>query len=174
MLVGIMSDSHGDVRATAEAVLLLEERGARKLFHCGDLGGENILDELAGHDCAFVWGNCDYPNSSLRPYVEGLGLTWPELPMRLELVGKRIALYHGHEPEFAAAKREAGLDYLFYGHTHRLADRVQGSCRLINPGALYRATVHTVALLDLDTDQLTFLRLDTGEPYTRASRSLAR
>lgn len=163
MQVGILSDSHGDAEATARAVALLEGRGARKLFHCGDLCGEGVLDALAGHDCLFVWGNCDDPSSTLRRYVEHLELTWPRPPVRVRVAGKHIALYHGHEAGFAEAAREPGLDYCFYGHTHRHADRREGGCRFINPGALYRAPIHTVCLLDLATDALTFLRLETGQ-----------
>ncbi len=163
MLVGIMADSHGDAPATARAVALLVGRGAQKLLHCGDICGEQVLDELAGHDCIFTWGNCDVPSPALRKYVTALGLTCPRQPPRLELYGKRIAVFHGHEPEFRTASALGGLDYLFFGHTHRRSDRTEQGCRWINPGALHRAAVRSVALLDLQTDTLSFLRLDNGE-----------
>jgi len=162
MLVGIMSDSHGDARATARAVSLLEDRGAERLFHCGDICGEGVLDELAGHDCMFVWGNCDHPEPTMRGYVDHLGLPWPQGPLSLTLAGKYVAVYHGHEWRFAGATEDAALDYLFYGHTHQFADRRENGCHLINPGALYRARIHTVALLDIKTDALHFLELETG------------
>lgn len=165
MLIGIMSDSHGDSQATARAVSLLKNRGAKKLFHCGDLCGDNVLEELAGHDCIFVWGNCDYPSPVMRKYVKSLGLTWPEAPVHVELAGKHIAVCHGHEREFSRLREDPGadLDYLLYGHSHRYADQRRQGCRIINPGALYRATIHTVALLDLKTDRLAFFQIDTDE-----------
>ncbi|MFQ5430513.1 MAG: metallophosphoesterase family protein [Phycisphaerae bacterium] len=162
MRVGIMSDSHGDAAATTAAVSLLESLGAKRLFHCGDICGEAVLDALAGHACTFVWGNCDDPAPAMRRYVARLDLTWPELPVRVELSGKRIAVYHGHERGFSEAETEPKLDYLFYGHTHCCDDHRRNGCRLINPGALYRAAVHTVALLDLNTDDLAFHDLATG------------
>ncbi|MCG8408294.1 MAG: YfcE family phosphodiesterase [Phycisphaerales bacterium] len=172
MLVGIMSDSHGDAPVTARAVSLLENRGAKKLFHCGDLCGDHVLDELAGRDCVFVWGNCDAPSPVLRKYVTSLGLSWPEAPVHVTVAGKRIAVYHGHENGFFRAKLspDPGLDYLFYGHSHRYADDRQNGCRLINPGALYRAAVHTVALLDVKADKLTFLQVDTGQELSVKSK----
>lgn len=163
MIVGIMSDSHGDAAATALAVRLLLDRGAKKLFHCGDICGENVLAELANHDCTFVWGNCDHPTPALRSYVAALGLPCPSGPQRCVLSGKHIALYHGHERGFHRASEESGLAYIFYGHTHRRSDREENGCRLINPGALHRANVRTVALLDLRTGSLSFLAIDTGE-----------
>lgn len=164
MLVGIMSDSHGDARATADAVKLLTARGADKLFHCGDICGTRVLDEFAGHDVTFVWGNCDDPTPMLRRYVTDLGLTWPQAPIILTLAGKKIGVYHGHEPGFRIAAFTQDLDYIFFGHTHRYADKTENGCRLVNPGALYRARIHTVALLDLASDKLTFLRIDSGQP----------
>ncbi len=163
MLVGIMSDSHGDAAATAQAVSLLESRGAKMLFHCGDICGEQVLDELAGHQCMFVWGNCDQPAPTVRKYVEHLGLTWPASPLHVTVSGKRIGVYHGHERHFDTATTEHSLDYLFYGHTHEYADHMENGCRLINPGALYSARVHTVALLDLEADRLVFLQVESGK-----------
>lgn len=166
MILGILSDSHGDAAATARAVKLLIERGATKLIHCGDICGEGVLDELAGHDVTFVWGNCDAPTPLLRKYVQSLGLPWPTVPGRLAVADKRIAVLHGHEPEFPAAVESGEYDYIFYGHTHRYADDRVGNCRVINPGALYRAAVKTVAIFDLTTDTLSHLRIDSGRILT--------
>ena len=163
MLVGIMSDSHGDAAATAQAVALLTQSGARKLFHCGDLCGDAVLDELAGHDCTFVWGNCDAPSPATRRYVLALGLKWPQWPVRVTVDGKSIAVYHGHERRFKTASHDPGLDYVFYGHSHKYADHREKGCRFINPGALCRVPVRTVALLDLEGDDLSFLRIDSGK-----------
>ena len=163
MQIGILSDSHGDAAITARAVALLESNGAERLFHCGDICSELVLDELAGHHCAFVWGNCDAPSPVLRRYVENLGLRWPDGPLKFELDGKRLAVFHGHEPGFRQAVAEGGFDYIFHGHTHHYADERANGCRVINPGALYRARVKTVAIVSLDTDEVRFLRVDSGE-----------
>ena len=161
MILGIMSDSHGDADATARAVALLESRGAQMLFHCGDIGSETVLDVLYGHNVYFVWGNCDDPPATMRAYVtKTLGLPWPQVPVRLVLDGKRIAMYHGHEREFRRGLSEEGVDYVFYGHTHVYTDQCIGRVRAINLGALYRVRVKTVALLDLATEVATFLTLD--------------
>ena len=160
VVVGILSDSHGDAEATARAVRLLESRGATALFHCGDICGERVLDELAGRQAYFVWGNCDDPCPQLHSYVAALGLPWPNPSERISLGGKRIAMYHGHEREFPNALADGTLDYVFFGHSHRREDRRDGGPRAINPGALYRATVKSIALLDLARDGLTFLDLD--------------
>jgi putative phosphoesterase len=169
MLIGILSDSHGDAIATATAIRLLEARGVEYLVHCGDICSEAVLDDLAGHPCTFVWGNCDSPGPTMRKYLQSLGLAWPEPPVILELGGKRIAVFHGHERSFASVADRVDLDYVFYGHTHKYADRRVGRVRFINPGALHRAKPHTCALLDLRSGALTILRADNGEPVVRSS-----
>lgn len=160
MRVGIMSDSHGDAVATRAAIELLTAHGAEHFFHCGDICGDNVLAELAGHPCTLVWGNCDDPSPLARKFVESLELPWPRQPVRVELAGKRIAVYHGHERGFGAAVDEDGLDYLFHGHTHKRSDHRVGHCRVINPGALYRANPLTCAVLDLKSDELQFLQIE--------------
>jgi putative phosphoesterase len=164
VILGIMSDSHGDADMTRRAVALLLERGATKLIHCGDICGEGVLDALAGHDCVFVWGNCDQPSARTQKYVESLGLTPPDGPLELSIAGKRIGVFHGHEVEFSQSVESGGFDYIAYGHTHKYRDDRVNGCRVINPGALYRARVHTAALLDLSKDNLRFIRIDDGLP----------
>ena len=158
-----MSDSHGDATATARAIQLLESRGAEKLIHCGDICSESVLDEFAGHDVTFVWGNCDSPSRALRKYVSSLDLAWPEALVQIDAAGKKIAVFHGHEPAFSPAIESGRFDYIFYGHTHKYADDMIEKTRVMNPGALYRAAVKTVALVDTASDSVIFLRVDSGE-----------
>jgi predicted phosphodiesterase len=77
----------------------------------------------------------------------------------LNLDGNRIGVFHGNESQFAKAYKDAKLDYLFFGHTHRQYDGFSGEMRMINPGALYRVRAATVALLDLKTDDLEFIEV---------------
>src|SRR5438876_9166714 len=112
MIVGIMSDSHGDAGATARAVALLEAQGAEALFHCGDVCSESVLEELAGRKAWFVWGNCDDLSAMKKSYVvDSLGLPWPAGGVRVNLDGNQIAMYHGHESEFRRAFEDPALDY---------------------------------------------------------------
>jgi predicted phosphodiesterase len=77
------------------------------------------------------------------------------------LAGKSIAIAHGDDARLL--KRlldEQKYDYLLLGHTHVPLDRHYGSMRVINPGALHRATKKTCALLDTETDIVSFLTID--------------
>lgn len=159
MKLGILSDSHGRVDAVRKALQVLDRAGAEAFIHCGDVGGLDVLDELAGRRCWFVWGNTDDPRPSWRAHVAALGLPWPEGPVELALDGKRIGVFHGYERGFREALRDCRYDYLLHGHTHERDDYREGRMRVINPGALHRVATKTVAILDLQTDQVEFLEV---------------
>lgn len=180
MILGILSDTHGQRRTTAAALRLLRELGAEAFVHCGDVGGPQILDEFAGLRAWVLHGNMDDADTA-RLYGAGdCGVTTGVSgPLRIELDGRALVVFHGHEAEFArwlAALDAKGVlppaagccDYILHGHTHRVRDVRAGAVRIINPGALYRAAVHTVATLDLRSDLLQFWRVSgearVGEP----------
>ena len=168
MILGILSDTHGQRLRTATAIRLLQQVGAEAFVHCGDVGGAGVLTELVGLQIWLVSGNSDGPDSSLERYTESVGLTVArEVPLRLELGGRSIVVFHGHEAQFAhfcSRMLESGgrgpemgkWDYVLHGHTHVPRDQRIGSVRIINPGALHRAPSYTVATLDLSSDTLKF------------------
>jgi putative phosphoesterase len=159
VLIGILSDSHGRFEITKRAIELLRSRGVDYLIHCGDVGEENIIDLLAGEPpAAFVWGNNDYDRERLAAYAKSLGVTCLDTFGLLELGGKRIAVTHGdHLKLVHQATNDRSADYLLVGHTHVMVDRCTNGVRVINPGALYRASIKSCALLQTDTDALEFL-----------------
>ena len=165
--LGILSDTHGRADACRLAVRTLLDMGAQALAHCGDVGEESVLDELAGHPVWFVWGNNDLDRSRLARYAADLGLACLGNLGRFQLGGKTFALTHGDNASVIAAIRAAAAsrepaagpaggpdDYLLTGHTHVAHDRRDDRLRWINPGALYRAQPKTVALLDVSADNL--------------------
>ena len=160
MLIGLLSDSHGRHRAVRNATALFEELGVGHIIHCGDVGGMHVFDELVGRPLTFVWGNCDVPDSGLLAYLKTVGISVPaEIPTRIDLDGKRFAVFHGHERGFDVAIDTLDVDYILHGHTHVVWDERINDKRIINPGALYRARPKTIATLDTAMDQLNFYEI---------------
>ncbi len=125
MLIGLISDTHGLLRADVHTVFA----GVDLILHAGDVGGEEILDELALiAPVHAVYGNTD-PDDH-RGLVDALNLT---------LEGVRIHVSHGHElgrtdsPQARAAAYDA--DLVVYGHTHRQRIDHVGAQLVVNPGA---------------------------------------
>jgi uncharacterized protein len=158
MIVGILSDTHGRADMAHRAVQKLLENKAEYLVHCGDVGGKDVLDALAGIPSMFVFGNNDYDSEELAKYADTLGINCGGTHGKLDFAGKNAVVTHGDD--FRLVRRliqEQQIDYLFLGHTHEKLDRWEGKVRIINPGALYRAAVKTIAVLDTEKDDLSFL-----------------
>lgn len=123
-LIGLISDTHGLVRADVHRALA----GVELILHAGDVGDDDILDELALiAPVHAVYGNTDAPGN-------------PRLAESIErkIGGVSIHVSHGHEvgrptPERLLASYAA--DVIVYGHTHRqLVTRADGRL-VVNPGA---------------------------------------
>jgi len=152
-LLGLLSDTHGQVKAAAAGIATLRAAGAQFLIHCGDVGGENIFDLMAGIPSAFVWGNNDFDRESLKNYASHLGIQCGDEFLPLRFGEKKVAVTHGDNPALIR-QVAAGTDYqyLFVGHSHIPVDEIVGKVRIVNPGALHRAAKKTVAVVDLEKD----------------------
>lgn len=120
--IGLISDTHGLARASVHPALA----GVEMILHAGDVGGDEILQELRLiAPVHAVSGNTDIPGE----YDAELAVT---------IDGVRIHVSHGHEvgsptPSKLAARYDA--DVVVYGHTHQqLVTRV-GEKIVVNPGA---------------------------------------
>ncbi len=155
MILGILADTHNRIDAIRAGMDALKAAGAEFYIHCGDVGEEAILDQLAGVPNAVVWGNNDLDHTRLGAHAASIGVNIHHPWAHLELDGKKIVVTHGDDGRILrTVLRENTVDYLFFGHTHVAMDERHGQIRVINPGALYRATPKTVAVLDLQTDEL--------------------
>lgn len=167
MKVGILSDTHGHLSRTEKALALLRNEGSDHLVHCGDLGGEEVVTLLfeqqeAGLPVTAVPGNVDEWNPGLILYAKKLGLPLSRV-RRLRLEGISMAVFHGHDPrEMARISSDPAVEVLFTGHTHVAKDDKTGPVRIINPGAVYRASVPGVAVFDTKTRACRFLALEAG------------
>ena len=122
--IGLISDTHGLLRAEVFTALA----GVDLILHAGDVGGDDILDELGTiAPVLAVYGNTDPPGH-------------PRLAERIdrERGGVTIHVSHGHElgsptPDRLLAAYSS--DVIVYGHTHKaLITRHEGRL-VINPGA---------------------------------------
>jgi putative phosphoesterase len=145
-LIGLVSDTHGLVRPELHTVL----EGVELILHAGDVGGDDVLDELATiAPVEAVYGNTDAPG---RPRLS---------QAIVRAVGEvRIHVSHGHElgsPTPARLLAAYPAEVLVYGHTHRpLVARAEGRL-VINPGAAgpRRFDIEpSVALLTIDGDSV--------------------
>src|ERR1700676_4205889 len=73
MLLGIVSDTHGDMQRTRDAGRMLESLAVAQVLHCGDIGSEEIIPLFAAWPTHFVFGNFDHDRQGLAPGIAGGG-----------------------------------------------------------------------------------------------------
>jgi putative phosphoesterase len=123
-VIGLIADTHGLLRPDVHQVL----SGVELILHAGDVGGEEILDELALiAPVMAVYGNTDPTD---HPRLSGV--------IRREVGGVSIHVSHGHEvgapnPQRLLSRYEERV--LVYGHTHRPLVTTEGERLVVNPGA---------------------------------------
>jgi putative phosphoesterase len=143
--IGLISDTHGLLRASVHDALA----GVEMILHAGDVGGDDILIELATiAPVHAVSGNTDLPGQYDPEFTVTVG-------------GRDIHVSHGHEvgsptPEKLAARYPQ--DVLVYGHTHQQLVTHIGERVIVNPGAAgprrfrLKASVGVLTIAGSDVD----------------------
>lgn len=118
-MIGVISDTHGLIRAEALNVL----RGVDRIFHGGDIGNRDVLHALAGiAPVVAVRGNCDRGSwSDDLPAIQNIG------------IGKhRFLLIHN----LRDLKNISGpVDAVVFGHSHQAVCYVKDKILYFNPGS---------------------------------------
>ena len=166
MKIGILSDTHGHLAATRLAAQKLAAEKVDAVFHCGDMGDEAVLVELAAIfqplevPIYAVFGNVDRVSNDWKFLPSNLGVEikgrWGEVPM----AGKKIAFLHGDDSKrFQATVASGAYDLVLFGHSHEVADFSVGKTRCLNPGSVSRGrgSPNSCAVFDLDTEEFSVL-----------------
>jgi putative phosphoesterase len=119
--VGLISDTHGLLRADATEFL----RGCDHILHAGDIGGPEILEQLAAlAPLAAVRGNND---------TQSWAASLPETQL-LELAGAKLFMIHNLEKlELDACA--SGVQVIVSGHSHRPCVYERHGVVYLNPGS---------------------------------------
>jgi len=167
--IGIISDTHGQVDLALAAAREFIFRGIEAVVHCGDVGSEMVLTEMAALFQAIdiplyvVLGNTDC-HTDLKSYPSGIGVNLLGRFGELDLAGRKIAVLHSDdETKLMEAVESQNYDYVLFGHTHVCHDKKHARTRMVNPGAAGRGMHPSCAVLDLVEDVLTFFSIRRNE-----------
>ena len=169
MIVGLVSNTNGRSDARAAAVSALRDRGADLIVHCGDVGGRQVLDEMARIDACFVWGDRDTDRMGLLRHARQVNVVCFGVLGELDLDGKRAVLVHGDDKKLLRRLLdEQQYDYLFCGHDPAGEDRKVGRTRVINPGELQGGPSQNCAVLSTTSDEVKFFKLSAPPAEAKA------
>ena len=120
-VVGIISDTHGLLRAEAIAAL----RGSQLIVHAGDIGKQEVLDQLrALAPTSAVRGNVDTQGWAARlPTTEAV-----------EVGELRLWLLHDIS-ELDLDPVAAGFAAVIFGHSHQPSIEMRDGILFLNPGS---------------------------------------
>jgi uncharacterized protein len=162
MKVAVVSDTHGHVRNTLLAIERISGEGVDVVLHCGDVGSAGILPLFSEWPLHFVLGNVDHDVASLRLAAREFGQSCHDRFADLDLEGVRIAMLHGDDGRRLRETVEGQeYDLVCYGHTHCREHHREGTTTVLNPGALYRARPHTLAIVELPGIDVRIIELET-------------
>lgn len=160
MRLGVISDTHGHVELTRPAMRMFESLEIDAVLHCGDIGSMAVVELFSAWPTHFVFGNCDENTKAFAESIEQAGQTCHGLFGDLEFDGVKVALLHSHERRQFRETIDSGQYRLVcYGHTHVAAIDRHGDTTVLNPGAIYRASPHSIAVVELPAVEATIIDL---------------
>lgn len=155
MLVGLISDTHDNLKAVEKALELFKREGVEYILHAGDWISPFTLVKVAKYNIptAGVLGNNEGEVILLLEKASQYNVKLSRYTLKLELRGKRIIVYHGTDEDVLEALIKSKLyDVVVYGHTHKSRVESLNGVLVVNPGecsgVLYGE--ETVGILDLE------------------------
>lgn len=149
MLIGVISDTHGQVELARQAVRMFESLEVDLVLHCGDIGSVAVIALFSAWPTHFVFGNVD-DHYGMGAAIRAAGQTCHDWFGTLELEGRRIAFLHSDDATLFRETLQSGRwDLVCYGHTHVAENTRLGRTVVVNPGALVRTDHPAVAVVRL-------------------------
>jgi putative phosphoesterase len=134
MRIGVISDTHGLLRAEAMEAL----QGSDLIVHAGDVGGREILEALSEiAPVHAVRGNTDHGEvAAALPHNAVLDIPLEQGDSTDPPSGETTLIYVVHIlEEMDLDPAAAGIGVVIYGHTHRPAVERKGAVLYLNPGS---------------------------------------
>lgn len=149
-MIGIMSDSHDNLKAIRSALDVFNESNVKLVIHAGDLISPFTATEFKKLHAPLeaIFGNNDGERHGLRLAYEKLCVL--EDFKELKINGRKIAVIHGtNQAMVDALQKSDNYDLVIRGHTHKM-NVTEGKTMVINPGETcgYLSGQKTVIMLD--------------------------
>ncbi len=153
MRIGVVSDTHNNLKNCRRIVELFNESGVDAVFHTGDITQAKTLEVFA--DLAVplhgVFGNNDQERESLQRAVRAFGFHFQDPPFEAVWGGQSIVAVH--DPlDFDGVLRE-DHSLALHGHTHLTRIERNNGQLIFNPGecAGHMRGLNVVGVVELAT-----------------------
>lgn len=160
MRVGVVCDTHNNLKNVRRIVELFNEAGVERVVHTGDISQAKTLDVLSGLKAPLfgVFGNNDLERESLDEAVARHGFHFVDPPLELYWHGRSILV--AHDPLEIDRFVRDDHQLLLHGHTHMYRHEQRGHQLIFNPGecAGIMPGLNAVGVVDLRTMETQLLK----------------
>jgi putative phosphoesterase len=162
--IGLISDTHDNIRNIEAATKIFVERGIGLIIHAGDITTPEAVEAFCDSIKVIgVLGNNDVDVKGLTDAFQRINGELRGDFCEIKQDSLLIAIYHGTNFKRRESIIQSGkYDIVIYGHTHKTENKMVGKTRVINPGTAngwflgYKATA---TIFDTITKEYEFVGL---------------
>ena len=152
MRVGVVSDTHNNLKNCCMLVELFNEASVDRVIHTGDITQAKTLEVFSNLKAPLwgVYGNNDIgERESLATAASLFDFEITDPPMNLSWAGRELVV--AHDPLELQMVNVEDYDIVLHGHTHRQVIDYHDGRLTFNPGecAGHMAGFNTIGVLDL-------------------------
>ncbi|MBX3705087.1 MAG: YfcE family phosphodiesterase [Pseudomonadales bacterium] len=160
MRIGIVSDTHNNLRNVARIVELFNGARVDRIIHTGDITQAKTLEVFRHLDAPMygVFGNNDQERDTLIPAIARNGFVFQEPPFELVWHERRIIVVH--DPLEFEGHLNPDHHVALHGHTHLYRHELRHGSLIFNPGecAGHMPGYNAIGVLDLEDLSTEILR----------------
>ena len=161
MRIGVVSDTHNNMKNVAKIVELFNEAKVERVIHTGDITQAKTIDVFAHLDAPMygVFGNNDQERDSLEAAIAKHGFNFCEPPFTEVWAGRQLIVVH--DPLEFEGHLNHDHELALHGHTHFHRLETWGTkTTIFNPGecAGHMTGYNAIGIVDLVSLQTELLR----------------
>ena len=155
MLVGVVSDTHNNLKNIKALINLFNNEKISLVIHTGDITNANSINKFSALNCNLigVYGNNDRNETGLKEAALQNNFQFQEPPNILTLENRNIAIFHEPDPVDDFLLNNRDIEVVIHGHTHRYRNEVKNGVLYFNPGecAGMQKGSNAIGILNLKT-----------------------
>ena len=153
MRIGVVSDTHNNLKNVSRIVELFNASGVERVIHTGDITQAKTLEKFADLKMPLhgVFGNNDLEREALDAAIDRFGFHFSEPPLYLDWHQRELIVVH--DPLEFEGHLAAHHELALHGHTHRYRLEQLNATTVFNPGecAGHMKGYNHIGVVDLAT-----------------------
>ena len=136
MLIGVVSDTHNNLKNIDQIIYLFNKEDVKIVIHTGDIASANAFNQFSKLNAQLigVYGNNDRNEQGLEEIAIKNSFCFKNPPKFINLALKKIAIFHEPELIDATLSTNPNIDIILHGHTHRYREEILNGTLIFNPG----------------------------------------